>query len=308
MKVRQLEAFQAVVTSGSVTRAAARMNVSQSAVSQLLGHLERTCGFKLFDRRGGKILLTREAEALYSEVQRMFINVDRIARVAVAIREQSWGSLRIAAFPAMSRCIVPQIILDFQKDHSETRFHTQSMRSRSVIDAVAAQHIDIGISSMPGDRPEVESTLITTMEAVCLLPASHRLIERPTIHARDLAGENFISLGLQDGSKTIVDRVFDQLNIHRSILIECGQSETIYSFVAENAGISVVDPLCVYNQGRTGDPRIQIRSFSPKVDFGIWLIRAKSSTEYGLIDSFEKRLKTTIFQKLTALNEQLNGT
>lgn len=114
-----------------------------------------------------------------------------------------------------------------------------------MIDAVAAQHLDIGISSIAGDRPEVESALVHTMRAICLLPSHIGLAERPSIHARGLEGEAFISLGLQDSSKSIVDRVFDQLTVRRKILIESRQSETIYSFVAGGAGLSAVDPLTV---------------------------------------------------------------
>lgn len=307
MKVRQLEAFQAVVLTGSVTAAANRMNVSQPAVSQLLGQLERICRFKLFDRRGGKFHLTREAEVLYAEVDRMFVNVDRISRVAIAIQENNWGALRIAAFPAIARCLMPEIILQFQKDHPATRFHIQSMRSRTVIDAVAAQHVDIGVSSIAGDRPEVESVLVHTMRAICLLPSQHRLTKRPIIHARDLEGEAFISLGLQDRSKSIVDRVFDQLTIRRKILIESGQSETIYSFVTAGAGLSVVDPLCVYNQNGLSDPRISVRPFLPEVDFGVWIIKQRTPKGYALLEGFEKQMRDMISRSLVDLDSRLKN-
>ncbi len=307
MKVRQLEAFQAVVLTGSVTAAAERMSVSQPAVSQLLSQLERTCGFKLFDRRGGKILPTRDAEALYREVRRLFVNVDRIARVATAIKEQNWGSLRIGAFPALARCIIPEIVLGFHEAHPGARFHIQSMRSRTVIDAVAGQNIDLAISSLAGDRSEVESIHIHTMRAVCLLPAQHRLAARPAIHARDLEGEDFISLGLQDSSKSIVDRIFDQLNVHRNIVIESGQSEPIYSFVAAKAGVSVVDPLCVYNQDGLNDPRVAVRAFVPQIDFGVWLIRPKSGREYGILGSFERHLINSLSVRLQAIDRSFEA-
>ncbi|WP_435656653.1 LysR substrate-binding domain-containing protein [Brucella pituitosa] len=307
MKVRQLEAFQAVVLTGSVTAAAARMNVSQPAVSQLLGQLERACKFKLFDRRGGKIHLTREAEILYAEVDRIFVNVDRIARVATAIQENSWGALRVAAFPAVARCLMPEIILEFQIDHVATRFHIQSMRSRTVVDAVAAQHVDIGVSSMAGDRPEVESILVHTMRAICILPAQHRLAQRSCVHARDLEGEAFISLGQQDGSKSTVDRVFDQLSVNRKILIESGQSETIYSFVAAGAGVSVVDPLCAYNQRDLRETQIAIRPFLPEVDFGLWIIKQKHHQNYRLLDEFERKTRETLSTKLSAIDADLLG-
>ncbi|MGF7159831.1 DNA-binding transcriptional LysR family regulator [Rhodoligotrophos appendicifer] len=295
MKIRQLEAFQEVITAGSVTRAAERLGVSQPAVSQLLGQLERGCGFKLFERRGSKIIPTREAEALYTEVQRMFVGVGRIARVAAALRDQSWGSVKIAAFPTVARRIVPEIVQAFAADREDVRFHLESMRSQSLIDAVAAQNVDIGLSVLPGDRPEVESTLLYRMRTVCIVPRKHRLAEAGVVHARDLAGEAFISLGPQDHSRTIIDRVFDELRVPREIRIETGQSETTCSFVAANAGIAIVDPICVYNIDR---PDFAVLRFEPAVQFDVWLIRPRATRSFNLVDSFSHYLEASLLDEL----------
>ena len=301
-KVRQLEAFEAVMLVGSVTAAADRLSISQPAVSQLLKQFELACGFKLFNSGAGKISPTRDAEALYTEVRRMFVGVDGIQRVANALREQSWGSLRIAAFPAIARRLIPETVLTFNVDHPEVNFNVQSMRSRSVIDAVAAQHADLGISSVPSDRAEVESVHVETMRAVCLLPASHPLAGAKVVHPKDLEQVPFVSLGLQDNSKNIVDEVFSRLHINRKIHLECGQSDVIYSFIAGGAGVSIVDPLCVYNANGVGDGRVKIAEFSYPVDFGVWLIRPKSRRPFKLIENFENFSLSYLAERIVALN------
>ncbi|MCW2241402.1 LysR substrate-binding domain-containing protein [Azospirillum canadense] len=283
MNVRQIEAFQAVMATGSVTRAGERLSISQPAVSQLIAQLERSCGFPLFHRQGGKITPTREAEALYNEVQRMFIGVGQIARVATALREQNWGSVSLAAFPAITRRVLPDIVWSFCKAHPDTRFRLESMRSRSLIDAVAAQHVDFGLSILPGDRPEVVSALLHRLRGVCILPVGHHLADQPTIYARDLADEDFVSLGPQDHSRYMIDRVFDELKVSRRSRIEAGQSETAFSFVAARAGVAVVDPISAFNNV---DPQIVVRRFEPAVQFDIWLIRPKAARSFNLVDNF----------------------
>ncbi len=283
MNVRQIEAFQAVMATGSVTRAGERLSISQPAVSQLIAQLERSCGFPLFHRQGGKITPTREAEALYNEVQRMFIGVGQIARVATALREQNWGSVSLAAFPAITRRVLPDIVWSFCKAHPDTRFRLESMRSRSLIDAVAAQHVDFGLSILPGDRPEVVSALLHRLRGVCILPVDHHLADQSTIYARDLADEDFVSLGPQDHSRYMIDRVFDELKVSRRSRIEAGQSETAFSFVAARAGVAVVDPISAFNNE---DPRIVVRRFEPAVQFDIWLIRPKAARSFNLVDNF----------------------
>ncbi|MBK1842235.1 LysR family transcriptional regulator [Azospirillum sp. YIM B02556] len=283
MNVRQIEAFQAVMASGSVTRAGERLSISQPAVSQLIAQFERSCGFRLFNRQGSKITPTREAEALYNEVQRMFIGVGQIARVATALRDQNWGSVSVGAFPAIARRVLPEIVWSFCEAHPDMRFRLESMRSRSLIDAVAAQHVDFGLSILPGDRPEVVSTHLHRLRGVCILPAGHPLAERHTIHAHDLADEDFVSLGPQDHSRFMIDRVFDELKVARRSRIEAGQSETAFSFVAAKAGVAVVDPISAFNNE---DARIAVRRFEPAVEFDIWLIRPKAARSFNLVDSF----------------------
>jgi len=283
MNVRQIEAFQAVMASGGVTRAGERLSISQPAVSQLIAQFERSCGFRLFDRQGSKITPTREAEALYVEVQRMFVGVGQIARVATALRDQNWGSVSLAAFPAIARRALPEILWSFCETHPDTRFRLESMRSRSLIDAVAAQHVDFALSILPGDRPEVVSTHLHRLRGVCILPARHPLAGRKRIHARDLADQDFISLGPQDHSRFMIDRIFDELRVSRRSRIEAGQSETTFSFVAANAGVAVVDPISAYNND---DKRIIVRPFDPAVEFDIWLIRPKAARPFNLVDRF----------------------
>lgn len=283
MNIRQIEAFQAVMSTGSVTRAGDRLDISQPAVSQLIAQFERSCALRLFERRGSRIVPTREAEALHVEVQRMFVGVDRIARVAAALREQSFGTLNLAAFPAIARRIIPEVVWAFCESRPDTRFRVESMRSRSLIDAVASQHVDIAFSILPGDRPEVESTHLHRLKGCCILPAGHRLAGRPTVHAGDLAGEDFISLGPQDHSRFMIDRVFDDLAIPRNLRISADQSETAFSFVAMNAGVAVVDPISVYNNR---DAPVVVSRFEPAVEFDIWLIRPKAARAFSLVDAF----------------------
>ena len=231
----------------------------------------------------------------------MFVGIGQIERVATALREQSWGALSLAAFPAIARKIVPDIVWDFCQAHPETQFRVESMRSRSLIDAVAAQHVDIGLSFLPGDRTEVESVHLQRLRGLCILPLGHRLAGQAVIHATDLADEDFVSLGPQDHSRLIIDRVFDDAKIRRRTRIEAGQSETAFSFVAAKAGVAVVDPISAFNNE---DGRVVIRPFEPAVSFDIWMIRPKASRPLNLVNSFMDFLGERLSNFATAIEAE----
>lgn len=295
MYIRQLEAFKAVMSMGSVSRAAELLCISQPAVSQLINQLELYCGFPLFERKGKRLHHTREAEALLVEVEAMFTGVNRVARVAAALREQKWGALTIGAFPAIARRVLPKIVADYVSARSDVVFHLQSMRSRSLIDAVASHQLDFAVSFIPGDRDEIESTPLQTLKAVCILPVGHHLSGKQMIHAQDLAGEPFVSLGPQDQSRMLIDKIFDDLQVSRKMQIETGQSETACSFVALGAGVSVVDPI---SAAGCGEGELIVRPFEPDITFNIWLIRQRMPVKSTVADHFIRFMS----DKLSAVN------
>src|SRR5690606_22703221 len=95
--LRHLEAFRAVILCKTVTSAAEMLHVSQPVVTRLVADLEDRIGFALFDRQRGRLIPTSEAHALYGEVHRSLIGVDRILHIADEIRGLKGVSLQIAA-------------------------------------------------------------------------------------------------------------------------------------------------------------------------------------------------------------------
>src|SRR5882757_9704182 len=94
---RQVEAFRAMMLTGSVTEAAKLMAVTQPAVSRLLRAFQALIKMELFERRGSGLVPTASATALYMEVERSFIGLERITAAAEEIRSRRTGLVRVAA-------------------------------------------------------------------------------------------------------------------------------------------------------------------------------------------------------------------
>ena len=78
MRLRHIEVFHAIYSTGSVTRAAQLLNVSQPSVSKVLAHAEQQLGYPLFDRIRGKLVPTPEADRLFAHVSHVNDSVDRL--------------------------------------------------------------------------------------------------------------------------------------------------------------------------------------------------------------------------------------
>src|SRR5271167_2032319 len=113
MRIRQVEAFQAVMRSAGVTAAAALLNISQPSVSRLIADLEHEVGFALFVRRGGRLHPTQQGLALYEAVRRSFQGLDLLDQAARRIRAHPVGTIRVAALSALAASLLPPVLAEF---------------------------------------------------------------------------------------------------------------------------------------------------------------------------------------------------
>ena len=275
------------MTAGSATGAAAMLGISQPAVSQLLAQLERQTGFALFARSGGRLVPTWEARALFTEVDQAFSGVDRLARVIAGLRGHDWGHINIASFPGMVGRLLPDIVASYRQRHKEVEMALEVRRSRDLPEMLLTREVDLAITLLPSERPEIASLRIGEAAAVCLLPAGHRLARLPVLSARDLQGEEFISLGRGDPWRHAVDRIFAAERVERIMRLEAAQTEAACSLVGAGCGVAVVDPISLY---RMHDPRVRVRPFKPVVMFELWLLQSRTGSQSMLVEDFSRFL------------------
>ncbi|MDQ8757376.1 LysR family transcriptional regulator [Sphingosinicella sp. LHD-64] len=265
MNLRQLDAFRAVMMSGSITQAAQAMHLSQPAVSKLIADLEHALGFRLFVRaRGSALTVTPEAEFFFHEVERSFIGVENLKRAANDIRNLSAGNLHIAALPALSYSFLPRVIREFRQRHPGIfiRFYTHS--SSTVRQWVANQQFDIGLATRAHEIPGVASSSFLRSVGACVLPPGHRLAGRDVIEPADLAGEPFISLMSGDPTRRRIDRIFEDAGIARDLVVETQYAMTVCSLVMQGVGCSIVNPATTSDFLAHG---IVVRPFRPRIEF-----------------------------------------
>lgn len=280
---RQVEAFHAVMRTGSMTGAANMMAVTQPAVTRLIRDFEDAVGFPLFERRGNQLRPTPQAIALIPEVERSFIGLDRIARLASGIRENTAGSLRIAAMPAVANTLLPRFLAQYLPQRPELQVSLLGIPSHQVAEMVAAGQVDIGYAEGPLDRHGLDIEAVA-MDAVVILPPAHPLAEHDVLAPSDLAHQRFI--GLRPGSLFAAGVQLALAEVTRITQIEVSLTYTACAMVAQDLGISIVDPPTAQDFLAQG---LVIRPLSVRIDTGFLVIRSSESRNQGLIDEFSSQ-------------------
>jgi DNA-binding transcriptional LysR family regulator len=299
MNLSQVEAFRAVVLSGSTTAAARVLHTSQPNVSRLISQLEKAIGLLLFERSPGKLTPTEEGLAFFSEVQRSFLGLERLDETADKIRRFGTGELRIAAVSTIAFGLLPRAIKRFAQDHPEVGISIHMGHSSVISQWVDSHFCDLGIvSQLSRQDLTTEPDVIFQIDGVCLMPENHRLAQRKRLTPIDLEGETFISLAKPDELRKSVDRIFDEAGVKRKINIETSYSSTIWSLVGLGMGVSIVNPLAAQDYRMAP---VVIRPFDPVLQYEGILIIPKGRPSNRLVVKFSEVLRQIAREECEAL-------
>ena len=290
MNVRQLEAFRAVYSSGTVSRAAEQLCVSQPAVSTLISNLEKDIGFPLFERIRGRLIATSEASYLYNEVEGVFASLERVEHTVQEIRKMSSGHLRIACMPGATIQLLPKIITPFLSGKPDVNviLHTQS--SPKVRDWIATGKADVGLAEMPIDNKAIKWEPLI-QRCVCIMPAGHRLSRKKVLTPADIKDEQLISLYGNHMISRRLDSAFEDAGLIRNTHLEVHLFSTCCNFVHEGLGIALVDAISA-DHYRNHD--IAIREFEPAIYFDMAILFPANHPRSQLTLEFAQALKNEV--------------
>jgi DNA-binding transcriptional LysR family regulator len=283
MNFRQLEAFRAVMVTGSGTEAARMLFITQPAVSRLIADLEDQTKLKLFIRKPNRLEPTLEAQALFREVDRSFLGLEEIRLFADSIANKEQGSLRIVAMPVCVDSFLPSLIADFLQLHPKINIEIESAPRTQALNLVRSQRLDLGIVSLTArENIGLQVQNFCRQQAVCVLPAGHPLCDKPAIHAQDLRNESFVSLSRGSPFRAKLDEIFAREDITRSFAIETRTQHTAYEFVKRGVGVAILDPFITDSQ----DIEVVIKPFLPKVTWEYAVVQSHSASPSLITQSF----------------------
>jgi DNA-binding transcriptional LysR family regulator len=290
MNLRQLECFRAVMVTGTMTRAAELLRVSQPSISNVIAALEHEIGFSLFKRRKGRLQPTSEAAYFYEEAIKTLESLDNTVRTAQEIRNMNTGRLVVASQPGIAVHFLPMVVSKFLETHPDVQFKLLSRSSAIVREMISTQQFDIGIAEPPVEHPGVRTERISA-ECVCVLPAGHRLSSREVITPTDLDGEPFISIYKDHSTYYRLSNAFADAKARWKVIAETHFFSTCCSFVENGSGVTISDP---YTASRYTGSGLVIKPFRPRINYELDILFPLDRSQSKILDAFVDCLKQHI--------------
>jgi DNA-binding transcriptional LysR family regulator len=283
MRLRHIEIFHAIYTTGSITNAARALHVSQPSVSKVLSHAEMQLGFNLFERVKGRLIPTNEAEMMFGEVDKIYQQMRTIKNTAKNIRKSEFGNIKIGVTPALSLNVIPSAVAEFHKKHVNVNFDIITVHNDSVLQSLLEHKCDLAILFAPKSRPNIASIELSQTELVIVYPKDKFPSCPEKLTLKNLEELEFIDindsgpLGDLLWSRMMAENVFPKSNI---------KVQTYFiatKLVEYGVGVCVVDK---YTAQSNLSDNIAIASFDPPLTFSINAQHLDNSRLSRVVDDF----------------------
>ena len=293
VNLRQIEVFKAVIEHGTVSSAAAALNVSQPAMSKSLAQLEADADLRLFDRVKGRLAPTEQGMRLYAEIDRIFSGVQQVENAIDALHRQAQGRLLIGVMPALSGAFVQRVVTAFLHAHPGTYCSVEARSSEWVMESLVGHRLDVGFLSSGMQNPYVESELLMEHAVVCIMPPGHPLAARRVVVPTDLAGFPFVSFDPETATGQRIVAMLAAHGVNPNVALVANVARTVCEFVAAGTGLSLVHPLMVHPSMVSASDRIVVRPFEPETTLGFLLSHGPASRNARLVADFTKVARAT---------------
>jgi DNA-binding transcriptional LysR family regulator len=275
MDTRQLAAFCEVVERRSFSEAAARLGVTQPAVSQQVRGLEQRVGTQLLDRSGRRVEPTEAGLRLYRGAQKLLALEEQLFEDVGRTDAPLHGTLEIGASTGPAAIVVPLLLCEFQRGNPELRVELSVFDTQSVVELVAERRLELGIVGAARRHRSVAFEPFFRDEVILACPPGHPFAGR-TVALADLHEGPLILMQRGAGVRQMVEDELRRSGRRMSEFeapLELGLQESVRSAVQAGYGVAFISRRAVETDlaaGTLAEARVSGLDLARE----IWIARA----------------------------------
>jgi DNA-binding transcriptional LysR family regulator len=246
MELRHLRYFVAVVDAGGVSHAAARLKISQPALSRQIRDLETDLGVSLFERRAGRLVLTGEGEDLAVRSRELMHGAESLRERAQALRGGNAGIIRVGVAPLTLQSLLPPFLAHHQRRHPKVDVRLFEDSPSNLWARLERGELSVAIS-FPGHEG-LGSRLLFPVCALALMSPNHRLARRKTLDVDELAGERLLLPGHQFLTRQWFDTACRRRQLRPIVALESTTPHVLVALARVDYGIAIVPSHTPFNR------------------------------------------------------------
>ncbi len=244
MEFHQLRYFVAAAEELNISKAAARLHVTQPAMSRQIAVLEDELGVPLFDRVRKRIHLTEGGRFFLGKAQQILCDAETSIQQARERFGHAKPVLRAGFVIPLLDDIIGPAIRAFRQSHGEVQVSLFELSPRAQLNRLRDGELDIAIlgNIEEADRERYHISVLGRFPMAAVLPESHRLASRPTVALSELRTEAFVSLSEESfpGRREFLKEIGRRAGFEPLIRRECDSVPLVAAHVAAGEGVALL--------------------------------------------------------------------
>jgi DNA-binding transcriptional LysR family regulator len=243
----QLRALHAVALTGSVTRAAEQLLMTQPAVSHAIRGLERELGVSLLVRRPDGVSLTSVGAAVAERASIILAQLEGLRADAAAAADQDATTLRIGGLTSTNARVMPHLLRAFAAAHPDVRVTLLEGSDSEVLDWLRTGAVDLAIVATEED--DLLAAPLAGDDLLAVVAVDHPLAGREAVAIADLEHEPFIMPA--GGCEPLISALAREAGVRLRRHYEVRDTASITAMVRERLGVTIMPELSIPDD-RTG--------------------------------------------------------
>ena len=240
LNLRDIRAFIAVAQTGSFTRAAAQLHLSQPGLTVQIRRLEGTIGARLFDRDSRNVALTPTGRELLPSLQKSLRDMEHVLTDARAHGVGTSGVVRIACLPTFAASVLPDLVQHVRESVPNARFEVRDVVASMVNALVQNQEVDIGLTGGEVTDPGLDVLHSSADRLVAVLPKGGVFSRRKRLTLLDLTTVPLVLTARGTSVRAVVDDAFANAHYVPDIACEPTYMMTAVAMVRAGLGITIL--------------------------------------------------------------------
>jgi len=241
MELRHLRYFVAVAEEQNITRAAARLHVSQPPLSRQIHDLEEMLGVTLFERGPKAVRLTKAGKLFLPEARAVLQRAEEALHSVKSIRTQE---LNVGYAPSPTLEVLPPALRLFRKVEPEVQVHLHDLSTGEMLSGLRDESLDVALLVIGNTRttPDIRVEKLTEFPMGVLLPLDHPLSRNRSITVAEIAGDDFVAYSEREypDYHKFLKKLFQPTKRKPKIAIEVDGATSLTTAVASGRGIAIV--------------------------------------------------------------------
>lgn len=252
INVNRLRVFEAVARTGSFSKAAQKLSVTQPAVTTQIRQLERQCGVALFDRVRRRAHLTEAGQTLYQYAQRIFALAHEAEETLELARGLKAGRLRVIASLTSAAYYLPRLLAAFKRRYPGIQVQLNVDNSRRVAERILALDDDLGVLTGEPQDPNLMLEPFCEDPLILIVPPHHPWAKRRTVSLHELQDQPFVLREPGSATRTLIENRATAEGVSLRIVMELGSNEAIKRMVEMGNGLALISAAIVRREVEAG--------------------------------------------------------